>query len=678
MGLGRGSRPSRLLAAGWLVLVAVGVLAGAALAQSPSPTGSPGLARPLAGLQDGDVFAAVGNGEVEWRAGDGTRKGTLSVGRSGQLTGMAFGPDGNLYVTNFDESLVHRLDLSGGSVPDFGSGYDAAPESIVFDADGNAYVGQAEGAADVLRFDRSGRLLRRYDVRIEERGSDWIDLAGDQCTLVYTSEGSSIFRHDVCEDRRLTPFATGLPGTSAYALRLLPDGGLLVADNERILRLDGSGDIVTRYDAAGIDDWFALNLDPDGTSFWSASLSAPDVFRFDIESGDVLARFAVETSSTDIGGLAVRGERTAARGGAWLDSVPTPGTLEKGLAHVLATAGVAALIVLLMPFPAELFNKTLEEHYDELAARFAPARNRLARLRAARAERPEPVWLAPAAIAVAALLYGFLNPSFGISLQSAALFGGLVLGLILAVVLFNLPFVLALGRAGVRSRLRAYPGGLLVALGCVLASRLIGFQPGYLYGAIIGYGQDREVSAAREGRAVAVTVAWKLAVSIAAWFARAPVHSAAVAGSPSFALVALDAALITVLVAGLEGATFGLLPLRFLDGDALFRWNRAAWTALFGLGVFAFAWLLLNPYSGYLTRAPAVTVFVLFAVFGLGSVLFWAYFRYRTPGEAAAAIAQPPPPPAAQAPPPPPPMAANPPPPPGQPPPPSPPPPGPG
>jgi zinc transporter ZupT len=55
--------------------------------------------------------------------------------------------------------------------------------------------------------------------------------------------------------------------------------------------------------------------------------------------------------------------------------------------------------------------------------------------------------------------------------------------------------------------------------------------------------------------------------------------------------------------------------------------------ALIGLAAFAFFHILLNPSSdaGYLAdseRTSMATVIGLLLVFGLGSVLFWAYFRF--------------------------------------------------
>lgn len=171
----------------------------------------------------GDVFVAVGNGLVQWRLPDGTLNATLDTGLGGFTTGMAFDKTpGNLYVTNFSAGAVTRFDTSGNRLGTFGTGYNANPESILFDAAGDAYVGQAGGTADLLQFDGGGQLQATYDVPIERRGSDWIDLAIDQCTMYYTSEGTSIKRFDVCANAALPDLTSGL--TEAFALRILPGG----------------------------------------------------------------------------------------------------------------------------------------------------------------------------------------------------------------------------------------------------------------------------------------------------------------------------------------------------------------------------------------------------------------------------------------------------------------------
>ena len=94
----------------------------------------------------------------------------------------------------------------------------------------------------------------------------------------------------------------------------------------------------------------------------------------------------------------------------------------------------------------------------------------------------------------------------------------------------------------------------------------------------------------------------------------------------------LQAASVTIVVAGLENAVFAMLPLRFMPGAAVYGWNRVVWVVLIGLGLFGFAHVLLNPSAGYLadtTRTSFFTLVLLLIAFGLASVLFWAYFRFR-------------------------------------------------
>lgn len=266
----------------------------------------------------GDVFVAIGGGLVQWRLPDGTLNATLDTGLHGYgsdyTTGMAFDKLGNLYVTNFSAGAVTRFDKNGNRLDTFGTGYNSLPESIVFDAAGDAYVGQAGGTGDVLQFDGGGQPVATYNVPIDQRGSDWIDLAVDQCTMYYTSEGTRIKRFDVCANAVLADLTDVL--TVAYALRIVPGGqGVLVADTTTIKLVDNfvGGGITRFYDAPNQDCWFALNLDPDGTSFWSADFCNSMVYKFDIASGVVLQSFSTQTPTRTVYGLVVNGEFSDAR-----------------------------------------------------------------------------------------------------------------------------------------------------------------------------------------------------------------------------------------------------------------------------------------------------------------------------------------------------------------------------
>jgi hypothetical protein len=254
----------------------------------------------LAQFQNGDVFVAVGSGQVQRRSSAGVLLQTLNTGQGGFTTGMAFDQSGNLYVTNFSASSVSKFNSNGVLQGFFGSGY-SNPESIVFDGSGNAYVGNL--GAGIRKFSSAGVFLgTTFTGRV-----DWMDLAADQCTMLRTTESSFIGTHNVCTNTVLPNFSSGLGG-NAYALRIRPNGEVLLANGFNILRLSAAGAVIQTYDIGGHDGWFALNLNNDGTSFWSADFNTSTVHRFDIATGSVLTNFSTGTGSGTVFGLAVFGE----------------------------------------------------------------------------------------------------------------------------------------------------------------------------------------------------------------------------------------------------------------------------------------------------------------------------------------------------------------------------------
>jgi WD40 repeat protein len=261
----------------------------------------------------GDVFASS-NGLIREFTPTGTLVQTLDTTHPGEGDGLAFDSSGNLYATaGFSANTVVKFNNTGTLVTaNFGSGYNSHPESIVVDnANGVLYVGQPDGTHQVLKFDFNGNLLATYSPAIQDRGTDWVDLAADLHTIRYTSEGNTIFQYDLATSTQLANFnVVGLPNEPAYAHRILSDGGELVAATSVILRLDSAGNVVKTYTIAGTSLLFAINLDPDGTSFWTADYYAHNIFRLDIATGAILTTFN-DGGSGVLGGLAVFGERTA-------------------------------------------------------------------------------------------------------------------------------------------------------------------------------------------------------------------------------------------------------------------------------------------------------------------------------------------------------------------------------
>ncbi len=249
------------------------------------------------------IYAGIANGQVAQYDKLGNRLSVQDSRLGGSMTGMAFDAVGKLYATAFTAATVASF-ANGAFAGTFGSQYNCKPESIAFDSAGNAYVGQAGCSHALLKFDAYGNLITSYPVATEETGSDWIDIAPDGCTIFYASEGKSILRYNVCTRQQLPAFSTAL--TKALSLRILPDGGVVMANLTNLMRLDSAGRVVTTYDAPGEDCWAALTLDDDGASFWAADYCTSDIARFELASPSPVMQFKSGTAANTVFGVVVR------------------------------------------------------------------------------------------------------------------------------------------------------------------------------------------------------------------------------------------------------------------------------------------------------------------------------------------------------------------------------------
>ncbi|MEO9320811.1 MAG: hypothetical protein ABI361_09075 [Nitrososphaera sp.] len=268
-------------------------------------------------IQGGDVLAAVGSGQVKEFNRTGALVQTLDTTTgSTYTTGMCFDASHNLYVTTFSSGILSKFDSAGNLAnASFASGLQQDPESCIVDASGNIYVGDADSTAYIYKFDPSGKQLANFTVSERSRGTDWIDLASDQCTMHYTSESGAIHRFNVCTNTQMPDFSNstfgGLINTPCYAHRITSDGGELVACSSEVDRVASNGTVVQRYPepAGGASELFALNVDPDGTTFWTGDLGTGMIYHIDIATGALLASFG-SAPNTALAGLAVLGERT--------------------------------------------------------------------------------------------------------------------------------------------------------------------------------------------------------------------------------------------------------------------------------------------------------------------------------------------------------------------------------
>ncbi len=284
----------------------------------------------------GDIFAAL-SGQVNVYDTAGNFLESYTTGGGSFNTGMAFDFPGNLYVTNFGINQISKV--TGPSDPHNVSLFASQggnPESIARDLGGNLYISSA-GSGNIVKYDTSGNVLLNLHNVGKENRADWIEINAAN-TKLYVTE-------DITKGVQILDIATNTNDTALtnsvgnFALRLLSDGTLLVANRENVVRLDTNGNVIQTYDITGEDTWFSLNLDPDGTSFWSGDFGTGNLYKFDIATGGIdnsLQKIA--TGSGTLFGVAVFGEVTQGGGGG---KVPEPATIILLGSGLLGLAGYA-------------------------------------------------------------------------------------------------------------------------------------------------------------------------------------------------------------------------------------------------------------------------------------------------------------------------------------------------
>ena len=313
--------------------------------------------------------------------------------------------------------------------------------------------------------------------------------------------------------------------------------------------------------------------------------------------------------------------------GALAASVAVPSQVNVDPLAIAGSALLALLLLLFMGFTSELFNDTVESNYDEIAGWFHLGGRRWF---------GGALWTTPLGIglfvSLAALVYLLLDPAVSLNLESLGVYLGMLFGLGIVLLAFEAPGLLMYRRrTGQSAGVRALPWTLPAAIVCVAVSRVLGLEPAYLYGLLLGLVFQQQLSSGQEGVQTAVGAGWTLVVALAAWFGLGLVEPGGVPPSTPAGLM-LATALAVVMIGGLEAVAFGLLPLRFLAGDALYRWRRVLWAVLFAAGAFFFVHLLVGPHTGYLSElspGALIAAFGAFAALGAFSLAFWAYFRFR-------------------------------------------------
>lgn len=311
-------------------------------------------------------------------------------------------------------------------------------------------------------------------------------------------------------------------------------------------------------------------------------------------------------------------------------TLSTPVDAVKSLPHDLANLILTLLVLLFITFPAELFNKTLDAHYNEIRAGWRrrlhlPAEPRVS-------EERRRVAFVVVLIAGAALAC-LLDPDAGFDARTLVNFVASLAAIAAIAAVHAVAEDIYRRRVHERvtKRVHALPTGLVIGALCVVLSRAVHFRPGYLYGIVAGVVFAFALDHRRKGHVAAVVYSSTLVVGIVAWLLWVPINDTAARHASNLVLSFADDWLGALFVAALVGSALRLMPLRLFPGGDLLRWHRGVWAVVFGLAVFGLLTVMLNPNSSSVQTGTNnwVTCIVLFAAFAAASMAFAGYYHAR-------------------------------------------------
>ena len=285
-------------------------------------------------------------------------------------------------------------------------------------------------------------------------------------------------------------------------------------------------------------------------------------------------------------------------------SVPKAGDLSGDLGVILTNLLFGGFTLVLMLLSAEIFNQTLEENEDDIKNWFGRISGPLKGLfgligdigRLITDGRGVAGILAPVVLlALAALLYGLEEPGYGINEQSAVIFIGFLAAFAVLTYVYDGGQLLMTNSFGIPGSIRLFPAGIFVALFCIALTRLLGFQPGIIFGFIAAHTlvAGSVITRDQEGRQIFFPAIALITICAAAFLLLGPARDLAT-DNDSFWAAIPEGVAVGIFVGGLEGMFFQMVPIKFMDGHRLWAWSKLVWLGVTGVLAFLFWHILLN------------------------------------------------------------------------------------
>ncbi len=260
-------------------------------------------------------------------------------------------------------------------------------------------------------------------------------------------------------------------------------------------------------------------------------------------------------------------------------------------------------------------------------------------------------WWAVPIILVASIVAGFADPDFGFNEKSIRL----------VVTFFFVFVILNLGGSGVkwlvayqrkqesRPKLTARPVYLLLIVVTLLFARIFNLEPALVFGTVVAMDYGLQLGRARSAIATAVGALYAAAIgafgwvvytvcatltlgSIVRWDEIAGESAPQIEQLLAYANVAIGELGSTLCIAALSTLPIALLPLSFLEGANLWRFNKLVWVVVYALGLTIYSWVLIPFPKSWATVGTTFAAWLgVYLTYVAIAVLFWVLLRSTRP-----------------------------------------------
>jgi hypothetical protein len=294
------------------------------------------------------------------------------------------------------------------------------------------------------------------------------------------------------------------------------------------------------------------------------------------------------------------------------------------------TAIVTIILLLIVGYPGTLLGSALgdEKNYERLFGGVT----RTWRKVTASVPRPKaPGWVPVAAgMTLATIIAGFVDPGFGFNLGSLRVLASVAIAFVIQNILgwWLVRRALRITDPDLAPHVRFRFGSLVILLLAVLVSRLVGFEPGMVFGLLVGLSFGVELAAAKQARVALVGAGYAFGLAMVGWLGYSLI-TGVVAAEPGFWAVFASETLSGLAVSGIAALPLALLPIAFVEGGAIFAWRKSAWAIAYGVGLFAFFVILLPlPFSWGEVGLPLATWVGLYLAYAVLAIVVWGWFRF--------------------------------------------------